>query len=325
MRDVLVGIDVGGTNTKIGIVNVANMQILKEKIISTVEYNNSFDCLDRIIDSIKELCKDLEISIDDLEGIGFGILGPVINNKVVVPVRGFHWKSKVNLEEEVNKYITVPVFAENDVNVISFGEYMIRKNSKLKNIVTIAIGTGIGAGIIIDGKIYSGKDGTAGEIAHTTVNSDGEICECGNFGCISLYCGGENFKKSFLKELRNIGRDEYYGHSFVNLTVKNIFDAAKEGDKVAVNHINEFSGYLVKEIIKINNFFNPDLIVIAGGISLSGSFLLSKIKKKYLESGTLDSWMVKPNIELSVLANKAGILGAALMAKDCLNLNNKKT
>ena len=171
MKDIFAGIDIGGTNTKIGIVDAANMQILKEKIIPTVEYNGSTNCLNRIIDSINELCRDIGISIDDLDGIGFGILGPVINYKEVVPVRGFHWEDIVNLE----KYI--------------------------------------------------------------------------------------------------------------------------------------------------NNFFNPDLIVIAGGISLSGSFLLNKIKKKCSEIGSLDSWMPKPDIELSILGNHAGIFGAALVTKHNLDAN----
>ncbi len=286
------------------------MQILSEKIISTVDSNNAINCLDRIINSVKELCREIKISTDDLEGIGFGILGPVINNKDVVPVRGFHWEGKVNLEKEVNKHINLTVFAENDVNVISFGEYMIRKNEKTKNIVTIAIGTGVGVGIVIDGKIYSGKDGTAGE-----------ICACGGRACVSLYCGGKNFKKSFLNELRGVGKSEYYEHSFVNITVKDIFDAAKDGEKIALKHVNEFSECLAKEIINMNNLLNPDLIVIAGGVSLSGNFLLSKIKERISETGTLESWMLKPNVELSVLGNQAGILGAALMARSYLNEN----
>ena len=320
MQNILAGIDVGGTYTKIGIVDTGNMQILKEKTIPTEEYYNSTNCLNRIIDSILELCLDIKISIDDLEGIGFGILGPVINNKKIVPVRGFHWEDVVDLEKEINKYIDIPVFAENDVNVISFGEYIIRGKDELKNIVTIAIGTGIGAGIIINGKIYSGKNGTAGEIAHTIINSDGEICECGRRGCLS-FCGGEPFKKSFLEELKCIGINEYYGHLISDLTVKDIFDAAKDGEKIAVKYINIFSEYLAKGIININNFFNPDLIVIAGGISLSGKFLLDKIKKKYYKMGALDNWMPKPNVELSVLGNHAGIFGAALMTKYNLDVN----
>ncbi|MCK5199955.1 MAG: ROK family protein, partial [Spirochaetales bacterium] len=103
MQNILAGIDVGGTYTKIGIVDTENMQILKEKTIPTEEYYNSTNCLNRIIDSILELCLDIKISIDDLEGIGFGILGPVINNKKIVPVRGFHWEDVVDLEKEINK------------------------------------------------------------------------------------------------------------------------------------------------------------------------------------------------------------------------------
>ena len=224
------------------------------------------------------------------------------------------------LEKEINKYIDIPVFAENDVNVISFGEYIIRGKDELKNIVTIAIGTGIGAGIIINEKIYSGENGTAGEIAHTIINSDGEICECGRRGCLS-FCGGEPFKKSFLEELKCIGINEYYGHLISDLTVKDIFDAAKDAEKIAVKYINIFSEYLAKGIININSFFNPDLIVIAGGISLSGSFLLGKIKKKCSEIGALDNWMPKPNVELSLLGNQAGIFGAAMMTKYYLDAN----
>lgn len=312
MKKFAIGIDIGGTNTKIGLVNIKERRVIGTRIIDTISENKR-DCLDRIVNQIHNLLDELFIDLEELNGIGVGILGPVLEQRYVVPVRGFHWDTVIDLVEAFKIHFDLPVQVENDVNLVSYGEFMILETDDVRNIVTIAIGTDIGAGIIIDGKIYCGRDGTAGEIAHCVIDPTGKSCECGRKGCISLYCGGENVSEAFKQNLRNKDYTTYQGVLIDSIDMKTIFDFAKAKDVLAEKAIDEFTAKLSQVIININNSLNPDMIVIAGGVSLSGEYFLTKLIDECGRLKTFDGFIKEPRIQLSQLGNEAGILGAALI------------
>jgi len=313
MKNFAIGVDIGGTNTKIGLVNINEKKVIATRLIATFSENN-FDGLERIVNQIYSLLEASCITSEELKGIGVGIIGPVIGHRYVVPVRGFHWESEFDLAEAFKIYFDVPVQVENDVNVVSYGEFIIRETDDIKNIVTIAIGTDIGAGIIIDGAIYSGMNGTAGEIAHCIIEPNGKACECGKNGCISQYCGGENVSNAFKHSIRN-NECETYNDVLIDLIdMKTIFDLAKAKDVLAEKAIDAFIAKLTQVIMYINNILNPELIVIAGGVSLAGEYFLNKILNECSRLKDLDSLIPEPRIQLSQLGNEAGILGAAFAA-----------
>ena len=311
-----IGIDIGGTNTKIGIVDLYDKRVIERKIIPTVNGGQK-DCFNRIIFTIKELLTAHKLGIQNIKRIGIGILGPVINRKIVVPVNGFHWEKPIDISKELEPFFATTVYAENDVNVIALGECIARGN--ITNMIAIAIGTDIGAGFIINGSIYSGKDGTAGEIAHVIVDNNGPLCECGRRGCFSQYCGGYNFKKSYLKLFERMTGEKVDE----DLSVKDIFEAAKNGNRLAEESVITFVRHLAKQIVNLNVIWNPDLFIIAGGISMAGDYLIDKINKECSNLKFENGYIIEPRIEMSILGNDAGILGAAFIGETIWNTSGE--
>ena len=181
-----VGIDLGGTNTKIGVVDKEG-----NKIFTTTMKTESIDghkeSLDRIANILKENLKEYDIKLTDVGGVGIGVPGPVVKGRIVKFFANFPWPENLDLAAEFEERLGLKVKVDNDVNVITLGEMWKGAGKGHKNVLGIAVGTGIGGGIIIDGNLVSGKNGTAGEIGHSKVVKDGKLCGCGQKGCWEAY------------------------------------------------------------------------------------------------------------------------------------------
>lgn len=306
-----VGIDLGGTNTKIGILNIEG-EIFKSTVIKTLSSEGAERTLTRIWEAAKGLADELQISTEDIKGIGIGIPGPVINQSIVAFFANFPWGENVNIKFMMEKISGVETKLDNDVNIIALGEakYGAAKGSNTS--VTVALGTGIGGGIYIDGKLISGFKGAGGEVGHMKLVKDGKLCGCGQKGCFEAYASATGLIREATSRLivnkQNLLYTMIEG-KLDTLEAKDIFDAAREGDEFSLDLVDYEAEYLAMGIGNILNIINPERIVLGGGVAMAGDILMNPLKEK-LTKYALGVTLKDIEIVQGVLGNEAGIKGA---------------
>ena len=306
------GIDLGGTNTKIGLVD-EDGNIIFTTIVKTDSMEGFEKTIQRLSKILLQQVKSFGLNFDDVQSVGVGVPGPVLNSRVVKFWANFPWKNGVDLALEFEKNLGKPVKADNDVNVITLGEMWKGSAQGYKNVLGLAIGTGIGGGIIVDGKLVSGENGAGGEVGHIKVERDGKLCGCGQKGCWEAYASATGLIREAQSRLavnkinglyeQVIGRD---------LEAKDIFDVAKEGDAFALDLVDYEADYIALGIGNLLNVLDPEIVVVGGGVSLAGDILFDKVKerlKKYAFPSTTENL----KIVAASLGNDAGILGAAYL------------
>ena len=306
------GIDLGGTNTKIGLVD-EDGNIIFTTIVKTDSMEGFEKTIQRLSKILLQQVKSFDLNFDDVQSVGVGVPGPVLNSRVVKFWANFPWKNGVDLALEFEKNLGKPVKADNDVNVITLGEMWKGSAKGYKNVLGLAIGTGIGGGIIVDGKLVSGENGAGGEVGHIKVERDGKLCGCGQKGCWEAYASATGLIREAQSRLavnktnglyeQVIGRD---------LEAKDIFDVAKEGDAFALDLVDYEADYIALGIGNLLNVLDPEIVVVGGGVSLAGDILFDKVKerlKKYAFPSTTENL----KIVAASLGNDAGILGAAYL------------
>ena len=306
-----VGIDLGGTNTKIGILN-NDGEIFKSTVIKTLSSEGAERTLTRIWEAAKKLAEELNVDTKKIKGIGIGIPGPVINQSVVAFFANFPWGENVDIKSMMEKISGIETKLDNDVNIIALGEakYGAAKGSKTS--VTVALGTGIGGGIYIDGKLISGFMGAGGEIGHMKLVKDGKLCGCGQKGCFEAYASATGLIREAISRLLVNKQNLLYTMIDGKLDVleaKDIFDAAKEGDKFSLDLVEYEAEYLAMGIGNILNIINPEKIVLGGGVAMAGEILMNPVKEK-LKKYALPVTLKNMEIVQGVLGNEAGIKGA---------------
>lgn len=306
------GIDLGGTNTKIGLVD-ADGNIIFTTIVKTDSMEGFEKTIQRLSKILLQQVKSFDLNFDDVQSVGVGVPGPVLNSRVVKFWANFPWKNGVDLALEFEKNLGKPVKADNDVNVITLGEMWKGSAQGYKNVLGLAIGTGIGGGIIVDGKLVSGENGAGGEVGHIKVERDGKLCGCGQKGCWEAYASATGLIREAQSRLavnktnglyeQVIGRD---------LEAKDIFDVAKEGDAFALDLVDYEADYIALGIGNLLNVLDPEIVVVGGGVSLAGDILFDKVKEK-LKKYAFPSTTENLKIVAASLGNDAGILGAAYL------------
>ncbi|WP_022819106.1 ROK family protein [Fusobacterium russii] len=308
-----IGIDLGGTNTKIGILDSQGNVIASGGI--KTDANNMIRTLEMIWEESKNLLKKSNLKEEVVKGVGIGIPGPVVNKSIVTFFSNFNWDRNVNLKREFEKISKIETIIENDVNVIAQGEAIFGAAKNKKSSITVAIGTGIGGGIIIDGNLVSGNTGVGGEIGHIKLEKNGKLCGCGQRGCFEAYASAKSLIKEAQNRLtlnkNNMLYDEINGNINV-LEAKHIFDCAKKGDKFSLDLVDYESDYLAMGIGSLLNIINPEILVISGGISLAGDILLNSVREK-LKLYTMPPALENFEIVLGKLGNEAGVKGAAAL------------
>lgn len=309
-----VGIDIGGTNSKIGILN-SNGDILKSTSIKTESIEGVDYTLNKIWASVLELADELDITRDLIKGIGMGIPGPVIDQKKVGFFANFPWEKNINISEKMEGISGIKTRLDNDVNVIALGETLYGAGKGYSKSVTIALGTGVGGGIFIDGKLISGATGAGGEIGHMKLEKEGKICGCGQKGCFEAYASATGVIREALSRLQINKNNELYrliDGDLNKLEAKHVFDAAKKGDKFSLEIVDYVSEYLAMGIGNVLNIINPEVIILSGGVALAGEILLDKVKEK-LPNYALGITIENLQIKLGQLGNDAGIKGASAL------------
>lgn len=305
------GVDLGGTNTKIGILDIDG-NIFKSSIIKTFSDRGVDDTLNRIWETIKNLVQELDIDIKNLSGIGIGIPGPVKDQSIVKFFANFPWEKNINVKNLMEKISGVETKLDNDVNIIAMGEAKYGAAKGSSSSVTIALGTGIGGGIYINGSLISGFSGAGGEIGHIKLEKNGKLCGCGQRGCFEAYASATGMIREAVSRLavnKNNLLYEIIDRKIDKLEAKDIFDAAKQGDNFSLEIVDYETEYLAMGIGNILNILNPEVIVIGGGVALAGDILFNPLKeklKKYVLPVALEDLKIVPG----VLGNEAGIKGA---------------
>ena len=227
-----VGIDLGGTNTKLGLVD-ENGNIIFTTIVKTDSIEGFSQTVQRLSKILMAQIENSNIKFNDVKSVGIGVPGPVLNNRIVKFWANFPWENGVDLALEFEKNLGIPVKADNDVNVITLGEMWQGAGQGYKNVLGLAIGTGIGGGIIVDGKLVSGLNGAGGEVGHIKIEHDGKLCGCGQKGCWEAYASATGIIREAQSRLlinkRNLLYEMTKGR---DLEAKDVFDAAKQGDLI---------------------------------------------------------------------------------------------
>lgn len=315
VKKALLGVDIGGTTVKIGIVSEVG-DIIKKWEIPTNLSNDAKEIPNDIWNSIDQHLSELQIERENVIGIGAGAPGFVNTDTGEVAIAvNLGWKN-FKLGEKLSSLSNLPVYVDNDANIAALGENWKGSGELVDNLIAITLGTGVGGGIIANGKIISGANGTAGEIGHMTVTDKGEKCNCGRIGCLETIASAtgigrlaeEKVKASELTELEAV----YNANG--KLTAKDVFDAAGKQDQVALDVINYVTDVLGLTIANIATIINPSKIVIGGGVSKAGQALLLPLKKSF-------SRYALPRLDegcsfvIAELGNDAGIIGGAYLVK----------
>ncbi len=309
--DYYVGIDLGGTNTKIGLLNIEG-DILKSSIIKTLSSEGVDKTMERIWGVIQELAKEANINIKNVKGIGMGIPGPVEDQSIVAFFANFPGGTNVNVKEKLEKITGIETKLDNDANIIALGEAKYGAAKGSKSSVTVALGTGIGGGIYVNGMLVSGFKGAGGEIGHMKIVKDGRVCGCGQKGCFEAYASATGLIREAVSRLTVNKQNLLYTMiegNVAGLEAKDIFDAAKEGDAFSLDLVDYEAEYLAMGIANILNIINPETIVLGGGVALAGDILLDPLRKK-LEKYALPVTLEDLKIVQGILGNEAGIKGA---------------
>ena len=306
------GVDIGGTTIKMGVFSGDGELIDKWEIPTRTEDNGS-KILPDIAASIKQKMEALSIERTDVAGIGISVPGPVDDNGIVHKCVNLGW-GVFDIDEEMKKYTGVPVFAGNDANAAALGEVWRGGGKGYNNAVVVTLGTGVGGGIIVNGKILSGSSGAGGEIGHILVNrEETEKCGCGNKGCLEQYASATGIARMAKAKLAEDNRDSVMRNA-KSMNAKVVFDAVKAGDAVAMDVAEEFGRVLGIGLAIVADVVNPEVFVIGGGVSRGGQIVIDYIEKNYNKYVFHASRGVK--FALATLGNDAGIYGSAKLVID---------
>ncbi len=306
------GVDIGGTTIKMGVFSGDGELIDKWEIPTRTEDNGS-KILPDIAASIRQKMEALSIERTVIAGIGISVPGPVDDNGIVHKCVNLGW-GVFNIDEEMKKYTGVPVFAGNDANAAALGEVWRGGGKGYNNAVVVTLGTGVGGGIIVNGKILSGSSGAGGEIGHILVNrEETKKCGCGNKGCLEQYASATGIARMAKAKLAEDNRDSVMRNA-KSMNAKVVFDAVKAGDAVAMEVAEEFGRVLGIGLAIVADVVNPEVFVIGGGVSRGGQIVIDYIEKNYNKYVFHASRGVK--FALATLGNDAGIYGSAKLVID---------
>ncbi|HGD3386222.1 TPA: ROK family glucokinase [Streptococcus agalactiae] len=317
MSKKLLGIDLGGTTIKFGILTLEG-EVQEKWAIETNTLENGRHIVSDIVESLKHRLSLYGLTKDDFLGIGMGSPGAVDRtSKTVTGAFNLNWADTQEVGSVIEKEVGIPFFIDNDANVAALGERWVGAGVNNPDVVFVTLGTGVGGGVIADGNLIHGVAGAGGEIGHMIVDPEnGFTCTCGNKGCLETVASATGV----VRVARQLA-EQYEGSSAIKaaidngdtVTSKDIFIAAEDGDKFANSVVERVSRYLGLAAANISNILNPDSVVIGGGVSAAGEFLRSRVEK-YFVTFAFPQVKKSTKIKIAELGNDAGIIGAASLA-----------
>lgn len=307
MAKYVFGVDIGGTTVKIGCFKEDGELIDKWEITTRTDDGGKY-ILGDIAESVKAKMDEEGLSKEEVAGIGMGVPGPVKDDGTVIKCVNLGW-GIFNVAEELSNLTGLPVKAGNDANMAALGEYWMGGGKGYSNQVMVTLGTGVGGGIIIDGKSLSGINGAGGEIGHMTINpNETDICGCGKKGCLEQYASATGVVRMANIALNDTDKPSKL-RSVQYISAKEIFDAAKEGDDLAQDIVDEFGRKLGMALAQVACVVDPEVFVIGGGVSRAGQIIIDSVNK-YFQMYAFHACR-KTEIRLAELGNDAGMYGGA--------------
>ncbi|MCI8726990.1 MAG: ROK family glucokinase [Hungatella sp.] len=311
MKSYGIGVDIGGTTVKIGVFE-SDGTLVKTWEIPTRTEDEGSHILGDIALSVKEKLKEEEISLEEVKGIGMGVPGPVTEEGLVLKCVNLGW-GVFHAAKVMSDLVGLPVKVGNDANVAALGEMWQGGGKGCDSLVLLTLGTGVGAGIVLNQRILTGCSGAAGEVGHMHVNlTETESCSCGNKGCLEQYTSATGV----VRLMKRYFASHQEADSLVNrnkaFSAKDVFDAAREGDKAALCVVEEFGEYLGNALAALACVVNPEAFVIGGGMAAAGDILMDIVEKNYRNyafHAVKDAKVLR-----ATLGNMAGIYGGAKMA-----------
>lgn len=314
MRFVL-GIDIGGTNLVVG--SVAEDGSLLHAVGSepTDAESGERAVVDRLIALAQRTIEQTRRDHRNAEfvGVGVGAPGPLDTRRgIVLLTPNLGWVN-MPLRQIIHDRLNLPASLDNDANCATLGEWWMGAARGTRNAIGITIGTGIGGGIIIDGKLYHGASDCAGEIGHTTIDTEGRRCKCGNYGCLEAYASGPNIALRACEELKAGAESRlptYVGGDLKKITAQTVYQAAHDGDKLAMEVVNDTAKFLGIGIANLLNIFNPEVVVVCGGVTLAGDHLFTPLRREVARRAFKPAVSVCRIVPCE-LVGTAGVYGAA--------------
>jgi glucokinase len=306
----LIGLDLGGTAIKYGVCD--NNGVIKKEFISETKSDDPVDLiLKKIRNSISEALRYVEKEKVEISAIGLGTPGCVniSNGYLGGNTPNFKYWRNVGIKGYLTKYFDIPIFIDNDANAMAFGEFSFGAGKNYNDLICITLGTGIGGGIIINKRLFRGSKFAGAELGHMSIHYNGKKCSCGGIGCWELYASATALIENYISK----------NSTAKSITIREIFKQYKNGDELAVEVVQYEVEMLATGLANLVNIFNPERIIIGGGLSQAGQWFIDKVKeavKKKAMKESLNSVEILP----AELGNKAGWLGAAALAyHQCLS------
>lgn len=315
-----IGVDLGGTNIVVGLID-ENGKIIKHYTKPTLPKRKTEEIFDDIINMCEKLINEYKLDKTSLKGVGIGIPGEVdskagvINYSNNIPIKNFNVRDYMqNLCKKIN--MDISFFFANDADCAALGELVAGAGKGHSDLVILTLGTGVGGGIIINNKIYSGFYAGGAELGHQTIVHNGNLCTCGNKGCLEAYASATALirdAKEKAKQNKSSLLNTLTQNNLDNMTAKVVFDAKDKGDTVASQLVEDYIEYLAVGVANLVNIFKPEIILLSGGISKQGDKLITPLRQKV--KSKVFGGDLKTKIDIATLGNDAGLIGAGMLSR----------
>lgn len=310
-----IGVDLGGTNIAVGLVDEQG-KILAKKSVPTGADRAFEEIIKDMANCILTLLQKQQVALDEIVSIGIGSPGNLNTEKgIMVYANNFKDGKNVPMRQLLQKYIDKPVYLGNDANVAAFGEVVAGAAKGYQHAIMITLGTGVGGGIIIDGKIYEGQNSAGGELGHILLMHNGELCSCGRRGCWEAYASATALVRQTKAAMQQHPESVMNETPMDQVNGRTAFDAMRRGDKAAKKVVDTYIEYVAEGLVDMVNIFRPEILIIGGGICNEGDTLLVPLQEyvdRYAYGGSLNAPQL---IEVAQLGNDAGIIGAAMLGR----------
>lgn len=311
------GIDLGGTNIAVGVVD-ENFNIVGRGKMKTNAPRPADEICDDMATAAKMAIEDAGLTMDDIDTIGVGSPGSINPYTGMIATSNNLRFDKVPMGAMLKERLGRDVFLENDANAAAYGEFLAGAGVGTNNMVAITLGTGVGSGIIIDGKLFSGSNLAGGELGHTVIVVDGKPCTCGRNGCWETYASATgliNLTKDAMQNNKNTAMWQMCNGDINKVSGRTAYDGMRAGDETATAVVRDYEKYLAYGIVNVINIFQPEVLCIGGGISKEGDTLLKPIEEAALKYNYAKNVAQQTKIKIAKLGNDAGIIGAAYIHK----------
>jgi glucokinase len=316
----VLGIDIGGTNLVVGSVAEDGSSMVASASEPTHSEAGATDVVDRLVGLAERAIATTRREAPGAEilGVGVGAPGPLDTKRgIVLLTPNLGWVN-MPLRQLIHDRLGLPAALDNDANCAVLGEWWVGAARGARHAIGITIGTGIGGGLIINGQLYHGASDVAGEIGHTTIDTEGRRCKCGNYGCLEAYASGPNIALRAVEELEAGAESRLralVGGDLAKITAQTVYQAAADGDELALEVVNDTAKFLGVGIGNLLNVFNPDLVVVCGGVTLAGDHLFEPLRREVARRAFKPA-VTACRIVPGELAGTAGVYGAAKVFLD---------